>query len=72
MASPKQFSLGDYKAILLAHEGDYRGSKAGAKHEVVDEIIGEITTGGKGKFKKGSLKALEQVSQFTESMLRSH
>jgi len=69
--SSKQFSLGDYKDILLAHEGDYRRSKPSDRQDIVDEIVDEITAEGGGKF-EGSFKGIEQVSQLTDRILRSH
>lgn len=65
MSSPKQIVIGDYKAILLRHEDDYRQSKGGARRAVVSEITDEITAEGKGKFRKMTAKGLEQVSQFS-------
>lgn len=65
MSSPKQIGIGDYKAILLRHEDDYRQSKGGARQTVVSQIADEITAEGKGKFRKMAAKSLEQVSQFS-------
>ena len=56
--------LSDYKDILLAHESDYRSSKSARRREVIEEIIDEIASQGKGKLRQEVLKGLESVSQF--------
>lgn len=63
MAPATLISLSDYKAILVAHERDYRSSKGDARQDVLDQIIEEIASQGKGKFVPDAVKSLKQVSQ---------
>jgi len=71
----KTISLSDYRDILLAHEGDYRQSKGGDRLGVMEKIIEDIMSQGKGKDKLQPefIKNLESVSQpFYQLNPRSH
>lgn len=62
--SDNTIKLSDYKDVLLAYEAQYRLSKGEKRQEVVDQIIEEISTQGKGKGREDATKGLESVSQF--------
>ena len=62
MSSAQSNSLGNYTDILLTYEKEYRLSKARDRQEILDKIVGEIASQGKGKSKQGNVKGLEQVS----------
>ena len=63
--SSSSISLDNFKTVLVAYERDYRSSRDTARQEVLNEIIEEINSQGKGKSKSGpnTVKRLEQVSQ---------
>ena len=62
----KGIVLSKHKDILLAHESDYRSSKGDERQKIVETIIEEIASHGKGKFSKPeAIKILSPVSQFS-------
>ena len=60
----KTILISDYKDILLAHESQYHLSKGSDHQEVLEQIIEEITSQGKGKHRQDAdaVKALTSVS----------
>ena len=63
MSSAQPISLATYTDILIAHENKYRLSRGETRQGVVGQIIEDIASRGKGKFKEGNTKGLELVSQ---------
>jgi hypothetical protein len=64
MAPAQEILLVNHTDILLAYEKDYRQTRGKDRQTVMEDIIGEIASQGKGKFKQGDTKGLEQVSPF--------
>ena len=49
--------------VLVSYEQEYRQSKGDDRQGIINSIIEDITSKGKGKFKEGDTKGLELVSQ---------
>ena len=62
----KGIVISKHKDILLAHETDYRSSKGDERQKIVEKIIEDIASQGKGKLSKPeAIKILTPVSQFS-------
>ena len=70
-SSIKTISLSDYKDILLTHEKEYHLSKGGKCQEVLEQIIADITSQGKGKLSEDVMKGIESVSSLAPIEFRN-
>lgn len=62
MPPAKLIGLSDFKAILVAHERDYRESQGNDRQTVIKEVMEEIVAQSKGALDKETAKGLNQVS----------
>ena len=62
ISSAQLISLANYNGILIVHEKEYHQSKGNDHQKVINNIIEEIASEGKGKFKEGNTKELELVN----------
>lgn len=63
--SDKTLRLDDHKAILVAHEQQYRDAKRQERSGVVSEIIQEIAAASHGGLSDETTKGLDKVSEST-------
>ena len=62
----KDIVVSKYRDILLVHEQDYRLSKGDECQKVIEQIIEDIASKGKGKFSRPeAMKILPPVSQLS-------